>query len=182
MSRQTIAFGALFVLGLICWQWFKPLSDQPANQQDYQPDFIAKNLQSVQYNQLGLPYRGLTAEYAEHYEPLTMTLMEKPVILLYSPDGKPQWQLSGDEGMINTNDNAILNGSVVGKGLQPDAVFKTLNTEYLELDFTNNQLRSNRTVQLSSPNYQATGLGLLGKIDQQTVELLHDTQATYTTP
>lgn len=182
MSRQTIAFGILFVLGLICWQWFKPLSDQPVNQQDYQPDFIAKNLQSVQYNQLGLPYRGLTADYAEHYEPLTMTIMEKPVILLYSPDGKPQWQLSGDEGMINTNDNAILNGSVVGKGLQPDAVIKTLNTEYLELDFTNNQLRSNRTVQLSSPNYQATGLGLLGKIDQQTVELLHDTQATYTTP
>ncbi|ART82855.1 LPS export ABC transporter periplasmic protein LptC [Oceanisphaera profunda] len=182
MSRQTIAFGALFVLGLICWQWFKPLSDQPANQQDYQPDFIAKNLQSVQYNQLGLPYRGLTAEYAEHYEPLTMTIMEKPVILLYSPDGKPQWQLSGDEGMINTNDNAILNGSVVGKGLQPDAVIKTLNTEYLELDFTNNQLRSNRAVTLSSPNYQATGLGLLGQIDQQTVELLHDTQATYTTP
>ncbi|MGO4999792.1 LPS export ABC transporter periplasmic protein LptC [Oceanisphaera sp. W20_SRM_FM3] len=182
MSRQTLIFGGLFVLALICWQWFEPAQDQAVNQQNYQPDFIAKQLQSVQYNQLGLPYRGLTAEYAEHYEPLTMTLMEKPVILLYSPDGQPQWQLSGDEGMVNTGDNAILNGDVVGKGLQADAAIKTLNTEYLELDFINNQLRSNRAVQLSGPNYQANGLGLLGKIDQQTVELLHDTQASYTTP
>lgn len=84
--------------------------------------------------------------------------------------------------MINTDDNAILNGDVVGKGLQADAVIETLTTEYLELDFINNQLRSNRAVQLSGPNYQANGLGLLGKIDQQTVELLHDTQASYTTP
>ena len=182
MNRQTLIFGGLFVLALICWQWFKPAQDQAVSQQDYQPDFIAKNLHSVQYNQLGLPYRGLTAEYAEHYEPLTMTLMEKPVILLYSPDGQPEWQLSGDEGMINTDDNAILNGGVVGKGLQTDAVIETLTTEYLELDFINNQLRSNRAVQLSGPNYQANGLGLLGKIDKQTVELLHDTQASYTTP
>lgn len=182
MNRQTLLFGGLFVVALICWQWFKPASDQSVDPQNYQPDFIAKNLATVQYNQLGLPYRGLTSDYAEHYEPLTMTIMEKPVILLYSPDGKPQWQLSGDEGMINTNDNAILNGNVVGNGLQADAVIKTLTTEYLELDFTNNQLRSNRAVTLSSPTYQAKGLGLLGKIDQQTVEILHDTQASYTNP
>ena len=182
MNRQTLIFGGLFIVALICWQWFKPDSDQAVNPQDYKPDFVAKNLATIQYNQLGLPYRGLTADYAEHYEPLSMTIMEKPVILLYSPDGQPQWQLSGDEGMVNTNDNAILNGDVVGKGLQADAVIKTLTTEYLELDFTNNQLRSNRAVQLSSPTYQAKGLGLLGKIDQQTVEILHETQATYTNP
>ncbi|WP_417618601.1 LPS export ABC transporter periplasmic protein LptC [Oceanisphaera sp.] len=182
MSRQTWWCGGLFVLALMCWQWFKPVAEQPVTQQNYQPDFIAKNLASVQYNQQGLPYRGLHADYAEHYEPLAMTLMEKPVILLYSPDGQPEWRLSGDEGILNTNDNAVLNGSVVGKGLQPDAVVHTLTTEYLELDFINNQLRSNRAVQLTSPSYQAHGLGLLGKIDQQTVELLHDTRATYVTP
>ncbi|ART80813.1 LPS export ABC transporter periplasmic protein LptC [Oceanisphaera avium] len=182
MSRQTWAFGGLFLVALISWQWFKPVATKPASQQDYQPDFIAKNLKSVQFNQLGLPYRSLNADYAEHYEPLTMTLMEKPVILLYTPNGEPQWRLSGDEGMINTDDNAVLNGNVIGKGLQAQAVIKTLTTEYLELDFINNQLRSNRAVQLSSPTYQAHGQGLLGQIDQQTVELLHDTQATYTTP
>ncbi|GGB36473.1 hypothetical protein GCM10011502_06940 [Oceanisphaera marina] len=182
MSRQTGWFAGLFVVALACWQWFNPTAEQPVTQQNYHPDFIAKNLASVQYNQLGLPYRGLNADYAEHYEPLAMTLMEKPVILLYSPDGQPEWRLSGDEGILNTNDNAVLNGTVVGKGLQPDAVVHTLTTEYLELDFINNQLRSNRAVQLTSPNYQAQGLGLLGKIDQQTVELLHETRATYVTP
>ncbi|MGO1616408.1 MAG: LPS export ABC transporter periplasmic protein LptC [Oceanisphaera sp.] len=182
MSRQTGWFFGLFVLALACWQWFKPSDEQVITQQNYQPDFIAKNLMSVQYNKLGLPYRGLEAEYAEHYQPLAMTLMEKPVILLYSPSGQPQWQLSGDEGMLNTDDNLVLNGTVVGKGLQANSPVKTLTTEYLELDFINNQLRSNQVVQLTSPNYQAQGRGLLGKIDQQTVELLHDTQATYITP
>lgn len=182
MSRQTVYFAGLFILALICWQWFKPSDTPQDTQQHYQPDFIAKNLVSVQYNKLGLPYRGLEAEYAEHYQPLAMTLMEKPVILLYSPDGRPQWQLSGDEGMLNIGDNLVLNGTVVGKGLQANSPIKTLTTEYLELDFINKQLRSNRAVQLTSPNYQAQGRGLLGKIDQQTVELLHDTQAKYITP
>ncbi|MBO1519261.1 LPS export ABC transporter periplasmic protein LptC [Oceanisphaera pacifica] len=182
MNRQTGWFGGLFILAVICWQWFKPSDDLQDTQQHYQPDFIAKNLVSVQYNKLGLPYRGLEAEYAEHYQPLAMTLMEKPVILLYSPSGQPQWRLSGDEGMLNIGDNLVLNGTVVGKGLQANSLVKTLTTEYLELDFINNQLRSNRAVQLTSPNYQAQGRGLLGKIDQQTVELLHDTQAKYITP
>lgn len=182
MSRQTIGFAVLFVIALACWQWFDTATKQIESEQDYQPDFIATNLDSVQYNQLGLPYRGLKAAYAEHYEPLAMTLMEKPVILLYSPDGLPQWRLSGNDGVFNTNDNAVLHGDVVGKGLQPDALVHTLKTQYLELDFTHNQLRSNQDVQLSSPNYQAQGQGLLGIIDQQTVELLHDTRAIYTTP
>ncbi len=182
MSRQTWWFGGLFLLALITWQWFKPSSQLPANEQDYQPDFTAVNLRSVQYNTLGLPYRGLEADYAEYYEPLAMTLVEKPVMLLYSPDGQPQWRLSSDEGILNTNDNAVLNGNVVGKGLQPDAVVHTLLTEYLELDFINNQLRSNQAVQLTSPEYEAHGQGLLGNIEQQTVELLHETQATYFTP
>ncbi|MFD1006914.1 MULTISPECIES: LPS export ABC transporter periplasmic protein LptC [Oceanisphaera] len=182
MSRQTWWFGGLFVLALACWQWFKSADEIPVTQQNYPPDFIAKNLVSIQYNKLGLPYRGLEAEYAEHYQPLAMTIMEKPVILLYSPDGQPQWRLSSDDGILNTNDNAVLNGSVEGEGLQPDAVVHTLTTEYLELDFINNQLRSNQAVQLTSPTYQAKGVGLLGKIDQQTVELLNDTRATYVTP
>ncbi|WP_375057121.1 LPS export ABC transporter periplasmic protein LptC [Zobellella sp. DQSA1] len=182
MSRQSWLFAALFLFALVSWQWFRPAPDSPASEQDYQPDFIARQLTSLQYNQLGLPYRGLDADYAEYYDPLSMTLMEKPVILLYSPDGQPQWRLQGDEGIINTDDNAVMVGSVIGRGLQPDALVETLTTEYLELDFINNQLRSNRDVQLSSPHYQAQGQGLLGKLEQQTVELLHETRATYFNP
>ncbi|WP_445401385.1 LPS export ABC transporter periplasmic protein LptC [Zobellella sp. An-6] len=182
MSRQTWLFGGLFLAALVAWQWFRPAGPDPLSEQDYQPDFIARGLASIQYNQLGLPYRGLEAEYAEYYDPLSMTLMEKPVILLYSPDGQPQWRLRGDEGIINTGDNAVMVGNVVGRGLLPDALVETLTTEYLELDFINNQLRSNRDVQLSSPHYQAQGQGLLGTLDQQTVELLHETRATYFNP
>ncbi|MCT7654894.1 LPS export ABC transporter periplasmic protein LptC [Oceanimonas sp. NS1] len=102
--------------------------------------------------------------------------------MLYSPDGQPQWRLRGDDGTINTGDNAVLTGNVVGNGLQPDALVETLTTEYLELDFINNQLRSNRQVRLQSPQYQAEGLGVLGELDQQTVELLNETRATYFNP
>lgn len=182
MSRQSWLFGGLFLFALVCWQWFRPGTDAPVSEQDYQPDFVARNLTSMQYNQFGLPYRGLDADYAEYYAPLSMTLMEKPVILLYSPDGRPQWRLSGDEGIINTGDNAVLNGNVVGRGLLPDALVDTLTTDYLELDFINNQLRSNRNVRLQSAQYQAEGQGLLGQLEQQTVELLHETRATYLNP
>lgn len=182
MNRQTWLFGILFVLALVCFQWFRQDGDIALNDRDFQPDFVARDLASIQYNRLGLPYRGLAAEYAEYYDPLSMTLMEKPVILLYSPDGQPQWRLSGDEGTLNTGDNAVLNGNVVGRGLLPDALVDTLTTEYLELDFINNQLRSNKEVRLQSPQYLAKGQGLLGQLDQQTVELLHETRATYFNP
>ncbi|AEY00592.1 hypothetical protein GU3_04175 [Oceanimonas sp. GK1] len=182
MSRQTWLFGALFVVALAAWQWFGNDRRAPVSEQDFQPDFVATNLTSIQYNRLGLPYRGMQAEHAEYYESLSMTLMKKPVILLYSPDGQPQWRLSGNDGTINTGDNAVLTGNVVGKGLQPDALVETLTTEYLEMDFINNRLRSNQRVRLESPQYQAEGTGLRGRLDQQTVELLNETRATYFNP
>ncbi|MDV2857985.1 MULTISPECIES: LPS export ABC transporter periplasmic protein LptC [Oceanimonas] len=182
MNRQTWIFAGLFVAALITWQWFRNDQTIMVNEQDFQPDFVATNLSSIQYNRQGLPYRGMEAEQAEYYESLSMTLMKKPVILLYSPDGQPQWRLSGDNGTINTGDNAVLTSNVVGKGLQPDALVETLTTEYLEMDFINNRLRSDQTVRLESSQYQAQGTGLLGKLDQQTVELLNETRATYFNP
>lgn len=179
MSRQTWLFAGLLLLSLVCWQWLRPTATGSGSEQDFQPDFIAKGLTSLQYNNLGLPYRGMNAEHAEYYAAMAMTLLEKPVILLYSPDGHPQWQLSGDEGVINTDDNAILRKSVLAQSLQKGAPFETITTEYLEMDFLLNQLRSNQSVTLRGPGYLTQGQGLLGKLDQQTVELLNDTQATY---
>lgn len=182
MNRQTWLFGGLFVAALVTWQWFRNDELVGVNEQDFQPDFVATNLSSVQYNRQGLPYRGMNAQHAEYYDSLSMTLMKKPVILLYSPDGQPQWRLSGDNGTINTGDNAVLTGNVVGRGLQPDALVETLTTEYLEMDFIHNKLQSNQKVTLQSPQYQAEGIGLRGGLDQQTVELLNETRATYFNP
>ncbi|GAA3541937.1 LPS export ABC transporter periplasmic protein LptC [Zobellella aerophila] len=179
MNRQTWLFAVLLLFALVCWQWLRPAPPNSGQDQNYQPDFIAKDLSSLQYNNLGLPYRGMNAEHAEYYGGLAMTLLEKPVILLYSPDGRPQWQLSGDEGIINTDDNAILRKSVLGQSLQSEALIDTISTEYLEMDFVHNQLRSNQAVMLRGPGYHTQGQGLLGRLEQQTVELLNGTQATY---
>ncbi|MCT7654895.1 LPS export ABC transporter periplasmic protein LptC [Oceanimonas sp. NS1] len=89
MSRQTWLFGALFIIALASWQWFRNDTEAPVNPQDYQPDFVATNLASVQYNRLGLPYRGMQAEYAEYYEPLSMTLMKNLLSCSIPPMASP---------------------------------------------------------------------------------------------
>ncbi len=181
MNRQTLAIGCLFLLSLLIWRWFDDslrLPDAPPDE-IFQPTFTAKGLTSVRYNQAGRITEEVFAEHTEYYEPLDMAELTRPVIITHDESGKPTWRLSARTGIINRDDNAIMRDEVQIKNLSPDTRVDRLTTSYLELDLSNQQIRSPQKLDIHGPGFHIEGVGLRGQLDKNRYELLENSHATY---
>jgi lipopolysaccharide export system protein LptC len=181
MSRQNWLIGLLFILALGVWRWFDQGNDPSQDKTGaiYQPSFTTRELRTQHYDANGSLKEELTADYAEHYIQLDMSELEQPRIITRDASGHPLWELSGEKGVINKSDSVILRNNVILKSLSPDPVVNHLNTEYMELDLTNQQVRTNLKVVIDGPGFHNEGTGLLGKLDQNSYELLDNSHAIY---
>ena len=181
MSRQNWGVGLLFLLALIIWRWFSAESEDRTlnNGAIYQPSFTARQLRTQHYDAAGSIKEELQADYAEHYSQLEMTELQQPRILTRDAQGRANWQLSGEKGILNQDDSAILRHKVELQNLAPNPVVQRLTTDYLELDLINHQVRTNLKVEIEGPGFHNQGVGLLGKLDKNSYELLDDSHAIY---
>ncbi len=65
------------------------------------------------------------------------------------------------------------------ENLLPNPTVERLTTDYLELDLTNQQVRTNLQVEIEGPSFHTQGKGLRGNLDQNSYELLDDSHAIY---
>ncbi len=181
MSRQNWLIGLMFLLALGLWRWFdQETGDSQAQSGSiYQPSFTAKALRTQHYDAKGHLKEELAADYAEHYAQLEMSELEHPRITTRDADGKPLWELSGEKGVLNNSDSAILRNQVILKNLSPQPIAERLTTDYMELDLTNQQMRTNLKVVIEGPGFHNEGVGLLGKLDQNSYKLLDNSHAIY---
>lgn len=181
MSRQNWLIALVFLLALGLWRWFDQVNDdnQALDGSVYQPSFTAKNLRTEHYDAQGRLKEELAADYAEHYAQLEMSELEQPRVTTRDAAGKPLWQLSSEKGVLNNSDNAILRTQVILKNLGPKPIAEQLTTEYMELDLTNQQMRTNLKVVIEGPGFRNEGVGLLGKLNQNSYELLDNSHAIY---
>ena len=180
MNRQNLAIALLFILALGLWRWFDS-SDDPQRPQGtiYQPSSTVRQLHTRHYDAKGQLQQELQADYAEYYPQLEMSELEHPRITTRDADGKPLWELSGEKGVLNNSDSAILRNQVILKNLSPQPIAERLTTDYMELDLTNQQMRTNLKVVIEGPGFHNEGIGLLGKLDQNSYELLDNSHAIY---
>ena len=180
ITRQNLFILLLFLGALGVWRWYDSAPEPVDSQQAmYQPNFIAEKLTTRHYAANGLLRQTLQADRAEHYAQLDMTELTRPTVLTRDNDGQPQWQLSGENGVLNSNDNALLRHQVVLKYVGINPQVDQLTTDYLEMDLTNQQVRTNLKVEISGPGYHNQGTGLLAELDHHRYQLLSNSHATY---
>lgn len=184
MSKQNWLIGLVFLLALSLWRWYaQPQDTQSSNVNAiYQPNFTARNLHTLNYDAQGRLKRELAASYVEHYETLDMTELQEPRITTRDAQGQPAWFLQSHNGVLNKGDNVILRSQVQLQNLQPNPMVQHLQTDYVEFDLTNQQIRTNLLVTMEGPDFHNQGVGLFGKLDQNTYELLGDSHAIYFNP
>lgn len=181
MSRQTLLFGVLFIVAMACWQVLnKPLTSQGQVQKEhFQPDFVARDMVTLQYDQEGRLQERLESIYAEYFGAIEMVNMTQPIFYRYDVEGRAEWRLTAEEGVLNVGDNAILRHKVQLDGLREEGPVKRLDTEYIELDLNNQDVRSNQQVKMLGQAFQTEGLGLKGNLDTRYFELLEQSHAIY---
>ena len=180
MNRQNVAIPLLFTLALGPWRWYDS-SDDPQRHQGtiYQPSSTVRQLHTRHYDAKGQLQQELQADYAEYYPQLEMSELEHPRITTRDLQGQPNWLLQGEKGILNQEDSAILRNKVQLENLLPNPTVERLTTDYLELDLTNQQVRTNLKVEIEGPSFHTQGKGLRGNLDQNSYELLDDSHAIY---
>lgn len=102
MSFKNVLLTLFLLLSFLLWRWFDT-SNEPEPQTVFdpsRPDFIAKNLYSVAYDEQGkLSYR-IFADSMTHFEHQQQTLFDHPVVLVYPEDIRPIWQLTANSGIL----------------------------------------------------------------------------------
>ncbi|WP_409420942.1 LPS export ABC transporter periplasmic protein LptC [Pseudaeromonas sp. ZJS20] len=182
MSRQTLLIGVLFLFSLLSWRWFEAGRDSGTltnPEEYYQPTFTANKLKYLNFADNGLLRNEVSADYTEYYNQLEQTELFNPVIIAHDEQGKAQWRISAQQGILNLNDNAILRDQVRIQALTPNDTLNWLETPYLEMDLIRNEVRNHHPVTMEGPRFHLEGLGLRGQLNQRIYEILDKSHGIY---
>ena len=114
MNRQNMGIVILFLCALGIWRFFSPDEQSTASPStEYQPDFTAEVLRSVEFSIEGKIIRRIFADSMEHYGELGMTMFTNPVIILYDDNAQATWKIQAKEGNFSSEDVATLRNDVI---------------------------------------------------------------------
>ena len=180
MTRQNWAIIILFLSALGAWRYFSVDEPAPASASvEYQPDFTAEVLHSVEYNTDGKIVRRTFADKMEHYSELGMTMFTNPVIILYGEDTAVTWKIQSKEGVFNSDDEATLSDDVIIKNMKPNDYIDVISTSYLKLNLDSGAIRSDKLITISGNLFNQTGVGLEGDFNTQYMSILKQVKAIY---
>lgn len=182
MNRITLLSITLFSTALLLyWQvQSKRTQEQLKLTDDVKPDYIARDLKTLEYNELGLLNSKVTAAHMEHFEAQDTTYFNQPIYWIYPDDGQAQWRLQAAHGKLHKNANkVILEKDVIIDAISPEEPVKTIKTTYLELDLKTMIITSDQSIYIHGDDFFIEGTGLYGDLNAQQVQLTSQVKGTY---
>jgi len=181
MNRQNLGIVILFLCALGIWRFFS--SDEQSTttpSTEYQPDFTAQVLRSVEFSIEGKIIRRIFADSMEHYGELGMTMFTNPVIILYDDNAQATWKIQAKEGNFSSEDVATLRNEVIIKNMAKNDYIDVITTSYLQLELAKNLVRSDQLITITGDLFNQTGIGLEGDLKQEYMTILKQVEAIYT--
>ncbi|BAJ00388.1 LPS export ABC transporter periplasmic protein LptC [Shewanella violacea] len=182
MNRVTLGIIAFFGTALLLyWQVQSKKNDQGvAFDASLRPDYIADDLRSVDYNELGLVSSRVTATHMEHFDEANMTYFTKPIYLVYPNGGQAKWRLQSTMGTLDKKSGkVVLENDVIIDSVNAEEPIQTMKTSYLELDLNTMIMTSDREVYITGNDFMIQGMGLFGDLKAQKVQLLSKVKGVY---
>lgn len=185
---NRVIFGIIFLFTtatVLYWQVQLKKEDLVKNTVaiDKQPDFIANNLNSLDFNARGQIASKVTATHMEHFTNSNTTYFTKPIYLLYPDDpSESPWKIQADKGSLNkTTGKVVLEKNVVIDAISPQEPIQELATNYLELDLNTMIMTSDQTILVTGNDFNIRGKGLYADLNAQEVELTSQVEGIYET-
>lgn len=182
MNRVTLAIIILFgtALGLY---WQIQSKDQQAIQsvdRSKQPDYIADDLRSTEYNEQGLVNNKIYAEHMEYFENKNTSYFTNPIFLIYPNDGKSPWHIQSAKGQLNKATGKVrLEKDVIIKAMNPEEPIQTLKTTYLDVNLNSKIMTTDDIVYVTGNGFEVQGKGLYANMNTQIVTLNNEVQGIY---
>ncbi|QDF66003.1 LPS export ABC transporter periplasmic protein LptC [Shewanella sp. SNU WT4] len=183
MNRVTLAIVLFFSAALILYwqvQVKKSAQELHTSQTQEQPDFVADNLKSVEFNPDGTVSSRVSALHMEHFNQTQTTFFTEPVYQLYPENSDDQWQLHAKQGSLDKLTGKVtLENDVIIEALAPNEPIQTLTTSYLELNLNTMIMTSDRDIAIQGTGFTVKGKGLYADLNTQTIELKSQIEGTY---
>jgi len=182
MNRVTLAIVALFGTAfLLYWQvQLKKADEGVAVDASNYPNYVAENLKSVEFNELGMVNSRVTATYMEHFDATGMTKFTSPIYLIYPDKGQAKWRLRAEVGVLNKQlGKVVLENNVIIDAISLEEPIQTIKTSYLKLDLNTMIMTSDRTVYITGTDFIIKGTGLYADLNGQNVKLTSNVEGTY---
>lgn len=190
---KYIFFTCLIICSYLFYHW---VNQTEKNIQDSiveaLPTFVAHNLKSKIYNQDGYLYEIISAHKAEYYKVINMTDLIHPS-LDYIPakdknnknleansvNSNEIWRLSADHGVLNNEDSINLRDNVIVTTTNPLSFVQKISSQYLELDFITDEIRTPDRIYIEGNNFKNNGLGFNGNLKTKNFTINEDCHANY---
>lgn len=183
MSRSTLVICAFFGLALaLYWQvQVKRTQMDPTQDKSIErPDYIAQDLKTTVFNELGYIDNKMSAKHMEHYASTNKTLFTKPVLLMYPENGQAKWQLTAEKAVLDQEANEInLLNNVIIDAIDINEPLQSLSSEQVTMNLDTMIGRSEEWVLLKGNGFHIKGLGLLAELNAEQITLLSQVEGTY---
>lgn len=161
-------------------------SDLP--EQHLEPDYYTVNSAFKEFNPEGNLSRTLQSARLVHYPESENTLMEKPLISTFSPEGVALWHAKGDKGSIEGDGDSfqLKQNVVIWKTSTTPPNNKTgdkmpfrLLTESIDVNFKTDIAQTKDAVELESDFGNTQAIGLEANLKSNQIKLLDQVRGTY---
>ncbi len=190
---RAIVLLILLICSYMFYHWVS-IDENPdlTEKVEAQPNFIASNVTIYNYNNEGFLFEIIHADHAETYASADLTEMVNPSLTYYpekdtenrsankTQDANENWFLKADFGTLNSQDSIYLRSNVEAINSNKKSLVQRINSPYLELDFSTNEVRTPEMVYIYGNEFTNSGKGLTGKLDIKYFELLENCHASYT--
>jgi lipopolysaccharide export system protein LptC len=168
-----IRYFFILIIAIAAMVWLMPTQDDATDldnvQQDFTPEFTAKDLRQSLYNEKGELFQEVVADEMEHYTELKLTYFKNPTFTIYQ-NNNAHWNISASEG--NIQDNLLtLDTKVVMQQLGDSPFIQTISTEYLEIDLDSNTVMTDNDILIEGTKIRIIGKGLLVDLNEGNVSL-----------
>jgi lipopolysaccharide export system protein LptC len=176
---------ALFVLllsalvyGIIEWRTAS-IEEDTLIVDEQRPDFIAEQLQSKIYTDLGQLSHTIKAERMEHYADLEVSYFESPYYTLYPQKKGQPWKLSAQEATLYKDNRVELKKDVHIKATETDSLIQEIYCKTIALDLKTNIISSEQSVVVVGKDFTMYGSGLIIDLNTKQMTLTQHERTIY---
>ncbi|WP_019027273.1 LPS export ABC transporter periplasmic protein LptC [Colwellia piezophila] len=146
---------------------------------EQRPDFIAEQLRSKIYSDVGLLSHTIEAERMEHYADLEVSFFELPNYTLYpKKEGKP-WEISAQEATLYKDNRVELKHNVRIRATEIDSLIKEIHCKTIALDLKTNIISSEQAVVVIGKDFTMYGSGLIIDLNTKQMTLTQHERTIY---
>jgi lipopolysaccharide export system protein LptC len=146
---------------------------------EQRPDFIAEQLQSKIYSELGKLSHTIEAERMEHYADLAVSYFEFPHYTLYPQKQGQPWKVSALEATLYKDNRVELKNKVNIKATEIDSLIKEIHCKTIALDLKTNIISSEQAVVVIGKDFTMYGSGLIIDLNTKQMTLTKHERTIY---